>query len=266
MDNDNRKRSNRTALAIACAAAIPALGTLFVASAEGQHRNDAQATTVMQQAAATAQPQALPAEAPQAAPPGTQPVMLPRPAEAGDPLAADPAKQFELPLKPGEFEWHPEASLAGDVVILVSLPTQELHVYRGGVRIARSSISTGKAGHDTPVGAFPILQKRKVHHSSLYDDAPMPFMQRLTWGGIALHAGRNPGYPASHGCIRLPMEFAEKLFDVTDHGEVVVVADYTMFGNDVLSPGPVASPKLLSVARSALEPDEHAEDVASAGI
>lgn len=93
----------------------------------------------------------------------------------------------------------------------------------------------------------------------------MPFMQRLTWDGIALHAGKNPGYPASHGCIRLPHEFAKLLFDATDHGQVVVVADYTMFGDDVLSPGPVAPPKLLAVARSALEPDEHAESLASTG-
>jgi lipoprotein-anchoring transpeptidase ErfK/SrfK len=144
---------------------------------------------------------------------------------------------------------------------------QEIHVYRGGVRIGRASISSGKAGHDTPVGAFPILQKRKVHHSSLYDDAPMPFMQRLTWDGIALHAGRNPGYPASHGCIRLPREFAEALFDVTDHGQVVVVADYTMFGDDVLAPGRIAPASLLAVARSAQDDEDgHGEDIASAGI
>ena len=261
MDTNKKNRSNRTALAIACAAAIPALGTLFVASAEGQHRNEAavaQAVPVQ-----PAQLQGRPSQDPPLD--AAAPVMLPEQATAQGTQPQDPAAHFELPLKPGEFEWHPDASPGGDVVILVSLPMQELHVYRGGVRIGRSSISTGKSGHDTPVGAFPILQKRKVHHSSLYDDAPMPFMQRLTWDGIALHAGRNPGYPASHGCIRLPREFAENLYGVTNHGEVVVVADYTMFGNEVLSPGPVAPPKLLAVARSALE-SEHADDVASAGI
>src|SRR5690606_12553617 len=170
--------------------------------------------------------------------------------------------RFELPLKPGEFEWHPKASPAGDVVMLVSLPMQEIHVYRDGIRIGRASISSGKAGKDTPVGAFPILQKRKVHHSSLYDDAPMPYMQRLTWDGIALHAGRNPGYPASHGCIRLPREFAELLYQATDYGQVVVVADYTMFGDDVLSPGRVAPPGLLAVARAAEAAEEHVEGVA----
>ena len=254
MDNVNKNRSNRTAIAIACAAAIPALGTLFAASAEGQHR---EAAPLAQEATPQGQPQ-QPLEA-------TAPVMLPQ--DAGDAaIAVDPGNRFELPLKPGEFEWQPEVSPAGDVVMLVSLPMQEMHVYRDGIRIGRASVSTGKAGNDTPVGAFPILQKRKVHFSSLYDDAPMPFMQRLTWDGIALHAGRNPGYPASHGCIRLPDEFAEHLFEATDHGQVVVVADYTMFGNDVLSPGPVAPQRLLSVARSALEEDEHADDVASAGI
>lgn len=253
MDSKHEKRGkndrNRTALAIACAAAIPALGTLFVASAEGQHREVAGPPAT---SPATVEPVAA------------EPLVL-VPDDGAGTDAPDVAQHFELPLKPGEFEWHPEASPAGDVVMLVSLPMQEIHVYRGDVRIGRASISSGKAGHDTPVGAFPILQKRKVHHSSLYDDAPMPFMQRLTWDGIALHAGKNPGYPASHGCIRLPHEFAKLLFDATDHGQVVVVADYTMFGDDVLSPGPVAPPKLLAVARSALEPDEHAESLASTG-
>lgn len=252
MDDSKHNRSNRTALALACATAIPALGALCVASAEGQHRvaAPAQAATTSTDIAAGTQP--------------VQPLVLQNPAVDQEPAAQGP--HFELPLKPGEFEWHPEASLAGDIVILVSLPTQEMHVYRGGIRIGRASISTGKPGKDTPVGAFPILQKRKVHHSSLYDDAPMPYMQRLTWDGIALHAGRNPGYPASHGCIRLPDEFAQLLYDVTDYGQVVVVADYTMFGDDVLSPGPVAPPRLLAVARSATESDGHAEDIASAGI
>src|SRR3546814_17551293 len=91
-----------------------------------------------------------------------------------------------------------------------------------------ASVSTGMKGHRTTTGEFPVLQKRQWHRSNLYSNAPMPFMQRLTWDGIALHAGKNPGYPASHGCIRLPREFAEHLFGVTDHGQVVVVADYTL--------------------------------------
>lgn len=128
-------------------------------------------------------------------------------------------------LKPGEFRWTPEASPAGPMVIVVSLPEQRAHVYRNGIRIGISTISTGKPGNDTPTGVFPILQKHEVHHSNLYDGAPMPYMQRLTWDGIALHAGRIPGYPASHGCVRLPKAFAKILFEQTEHGGTVVIAD-----------------------------------------
>src|SRR5690606_20217210 len=117
MDDSKPKRSNRTALALACATAIPALGALCVASAEGQHRvaSPAPATTA---AATDATGDTQPA----------QPIVLRDPGVAQD-QPAIPAAHFELPLKPGEFEWHPEASLAGDIVILVSLPTQEMHVY-----------------------------------------------------------------------------------------------------------------------------------------
>ena len=103
------------------------------------------------------------------------------------------------------------------------------------------------------MGVCPILQKKKMHHSNLYDDAPMPFMQRLTWGGVAMHSGRNPGYPASHGCIRLPDEFAELLYGVTSHDTTVVVADESMLGDDVLSPGEFAPTRVLALAASAEE-------------
>ena len=106
-------------------------------------------------------------------------------------------------LKPGEFTWHPERSPDGPVAIVVSIPDQRVHVYRNGIRIAASTCSTGKPGHTTPTGVFVVLEKDRNHHSSLYDDAPMPNMNRLTWSGVALHAGNLPGYPASHGCVRL---------------------------------------------------------------
>lgn len=130
-------------------------------------------------------------------------------------------------LRPGEFVWLPSAKLdnGAPVMVVVSISDQRAYVYRGGERIAISTVSTGKPGHETPTGVFPILQKQKVHHSTLYDDAPMPFMQRLTWDGVALHAGRIPGHPASHGCVRLPLEFARGLFDVTRHGQTVVVSE-----------------------------------------
>ncbi|WP_244500418.1 L,D-transpeptidase family protein [Methyloceanibacter methanicus] len=118
-------------------------------------------------------------------------------------------------LKPGEFLWTPEKSPSGPVAIIVSLPDQLVHVYRGGVRIGLSTCSTGKKGHSTPTGVFTILEKDKHHHSSTYNNAPMPNMNRLTWSGVALHAGNLPGYPASHGCVRLPLKFSEKLFTVT---------------------------------------------------
>jgi hypothetical protein len=137
-------------------------------------------------------------------------------------------------------------------------------VYRGGTRIGVSTISTGRPGHDTPPGVFTILQKQKMHRSTLYDDAPMPFMQRLTWDGIALHAGRLPGYPASHGCIRLPKAFAEALYGVTDHGGVVVVADDATFANDVVRPGDQVSADLLAIAARAEAGETGAAEAATA--
>ncbi len=130
-----------------------------------------------------------------------------------------------LQLLPGEYLWLPELSPRGPVLVLVSLPEQRAYVYRNGVRIGVATVSTGKPGHETPTGLFTILQKKREHYSNLYDDAPMPFMQRLTWDGIALHAGRIPGYPASHGCVRLPYAFSELLFGVTAHGIAVVITD-----------------------------------------
>jgi hypothetical protein len=140
-------------------------------------------------------------------------------------------------LKPGQFAWHPERSPAGPVVILVSLPEQRVVVYRNGIRIAGSTCSTGKPGHTTPAGVFLILQKDKTHHSSTYNNAPMPFMERVTWQGVALHAGNLPGYPASHGCVRLPLEFAKLLFGVTHVGTPVIIADVKTSPADVLHPG-----------------------------
>ena len=128
-------------------------------------------------------------------------------------------------LRNGEFNWFPERSPSGPLLIIVSIPDQKVHVYRNGIRIAASTCSTGKPGHSTPTGVFKILQKDKHHRSSTYSNAPMPNMNRLTWSGIALHAGNLPGYPASHGCVRLPMEFSERLFGLTRTGMTVVIAD-----------------------------------------
>ncbi len=141
--------------------------------------------------------------------------------------AAEPAPAAETAsdLKPGEFVWQPERSPAGEVEMVVSIPLQRAYVYRGGTLIGVATVSTGKPGHPTPTGRFDILQKRPRHFSNLYNNAPMPFMQRLTWGGIALHAGQIPGRPASHGCVRLPLEFARSLFSVTRIGGSVHIVD-----------------------------------------
>lgn len=125
----------------------------------------------------------------------------------------------------------------GPVAIVVSLPDQRVHVYRNGVRIAVSTCSTGKPSHATPTGVFTILEKDKNHHSSTYDNAPMPNMNRLTWSGVALHAGNLPGYPASHGCIRLPTMFSELLYSVTHIGTPVIVAGSATEPADVVHPG-----------------------------
>jgi hypothetical protein len=127
-------------------------------------------------------------------------------------------------LKPGEFTWHPERSPHGAVAVVVSVPEQLVHVYRNGIRIAVSTCSTGKPGHETPTGVFTVLQKDKDHRSATYNNAPMPNMNRLTWDGIALHAGKLPGYPASHGCVRLPLAFSAKLWTVTHVGTPVIIA------------------------------------------
>src|SRR5688500_3360987 len=121
-------------------------------------------------------------------------------------------------LKPGEFLWAPEVAPAGPVLPVVSLATQRAVIYRNGLPIGISTVSTGRPGYRTPTGVFTVLQRRVEHYSSLYDDAPMPYMQRLTWGGVALHGGNLPGYPASHGCIRLPQAFARLLYDVSHMG------------------------------------------------
>lgn len=128
-------------------------------------------------------------------------------------------------LKPGEYIWAPDIAPQGPLLLIVSLATQRGTLYRNGVPIAITTVSTGKAGHETPTGIFTILQRDVDHRSSLYDDAPMPYMQRLTWGGVALHGGTLPGYPASHGCIRLPQAFARLLYGVTRLGMTVIVTE-----------------------------------------
>jgi hypothetical protein len=143
-------------------------------------------------------------------------------------------------LKKGEFLWMGDAVTTGPLVVVVSLTEQRAYVYRNGILIGAATVSTGRPGHLTPTGVFTVLQKQKEHRSTIYDGAPMPYMERLTWGGIALHAGGLPGYPESHGCIHLPTEFAERLFDVSSNGMTVVI------GTDKSEPEYVAHPGYLA--------------------
>ena len=126
-------------------------------------------------------------------------------------------------LKPGEFVWATTAPVEGDTRIVVDLLTQMTYVYRGDKLLGASSMSSAKTGHVTPYGNWTILEKRPFYRSKKYDNAPMPFMQRIDEYGIAFHGGVNPGYPASHGCIRLPMKFAQKLYGVTKIGTKVII-------------------------------------------
>ncbi len=112
----------------------------------------------------------------------------------------------------------------GPLQIIVSISTQRVTLFSNGERVAQGPVSTGTASHPTPLGVFSILEKSRHHRSNLYSNAPMPYMQRLTWSGVALHEGVLPGYPASHGCIRLSREFAAKLWPATKLGARVIVA------------------------------------------
>lgn len=137
--------------------------------------------------------------------------------------AVDLARVAER-LQPGEWVWAPEIAPAGPILIYVNLSDQRATVYRNGVRIGVSTISSGRPGHETPTGVFTILQKDARHHSTTYNNAPMFYMERLTWDGVALHAGGLPGFPESHGCVHLPLQFARLLYGVTDFSVTVVIA------------------------------------------
>ncbi|MBA5779269.1 L,D-transpeptidase family protein [Stappia sp. F7233] len=143
-------------------------------------------------------------------------------------------------LQPVTLE-RPEAAEANNdpLQLVVSLKEQRLDVYRGTELIDSTRVSSGKPGYGTPTGVFSILEKRRKHFSNLYDDAPMPYMQRITWSGVALHEGRVPNYPASHGCVRLPRGFAQKLFGMTERGAHVVIT------RDETRPEPILHTSLL---------------------
>ena len=168
------------------------------------------------------------------------------PAFAQDRIPAPPA--VEPTLRPGEFIWYDDPALTpasyeaqAPVSIIVSLAAQRAYIYRDSTLIGVSTVSTGKPGKETPLGDFTVLQKQIFHRSNKYSGAPMPFMQRLTWDGVALHAGHLPGYPASHGCIRLPAAFAKQLYELTEVGAAVSVVEDPI---DATYPSPITAPLL----------------------
>ena len=133
------------------------------------------------------------------------------------------AEFHKVGLKPGEYVWATSAPAEGETRVVVDLLTQMAYVYRGEKLLGASTMSSAKTGHVTPYGNWTILEKRPVYRSKKYDNAPMPWMQRIDDYGIAFHGGVNPGYPASHGCMRLPVKFAEKLYGVTKIGTKVII-------------------------------------------
>jgi hypothetical protein len=126
-------------------------------------------------------------------------------------------------LKAGQYLWRDVPESAGPGRVVISLTDQLAYLYRGNTLVAVATISTGKDEKPTPTGIFAVLDKTPFYRSAKYDNAPMPWMQRIDGYGVALHGGFNPGFPASHGCIRLPGEFAKKLYSVTQVGTPVYI-------------------------------------------
>ena len=190
------------AVAAASLLAFPAASEAKVLRLFGGHRQQAARTT-------TVQPLPPPYHWTQGAAPQAQKDMV--------------AEFHKVGLRPGEYVWGASAPTEGETRIVVDLLTQMAYVYRGDHLLGASTMSSAKTGHITPYGSWTILEKQPFYRSKKYDNAPMPWMQRIDDYGIAFHGGVNPGYPASHGCMRLPMKFAEKLYGVTRIGTKVVI-------------------------------------------
>ena len=128
-----------------------------------------------------------------------------------------------LNMRPGEYRWAPTVPEKGETKVVIDLLTQKFYVYRAEQLVGVSTISSGKKGKETQLGFWSVMLKRKLGYSRKYDNAPMPFMQMYDPKGLAFHAGALPGYPASHGCVRLPPKFAERLFGLTKIGTKVTI-------------------------------------------
>lgn len=169
--------------------------------------------------------------------------------------AGRPVLELVTTLKPGQFVWSPGSAPEGPVLMVVNLATQRAILFRNGLPIGASTVSSGKPGYETPTGVFTVLEKKKEHYSKTYGNAPMPNMQRLTWKGIALHAGNLPGYPASHGCIRLPMKFSSLLFGATKLGMTVIITSFPVQPAQSTTPDLAAAiaPNATTLARAPFE-------------
>ena len=169
--------------------------------------------------------------------------------------AGRPVLELATTLRPGQFVWSPGSAPEGPVLMVVNLATQRAILFRNGLPIGASTVSSGKPGYETPTGVFTVLEKKKEHYSKTYDNAPMPNMQRLTWKGIALHAGNLPGYPASHGCIRLPMKFSSLLFGATKLGMTVIITSFPVQPGQSTTPDLAAAiaPNATTLARAPFE-------------
>src|SRR5579871_2219328 len=150
-----------------------------------------------------------------------------------------------------------EAPVKGPYHIVVSIKAQRVSLYGSDGLIRTAAVSTGMQGHPTPQGVFTVIGKERFHRSNIYSNAPMPFMQRITWSGVALHEGVLPGYPASHGCIRMTADFAKFLWHTTQRDTRVIVAR-----SEIDPPAPIASPKLFAPVQKPVEKTERASSIA----
>jgi lipoprotein-anchoring transpeptidase ErfK/SrfK len=179
---------------------------------------------------------------------------LQRPAK---PNAVNSASRDKSAAKESADELAPKAK--GILSVIISIEKQQLTLYSDGQPVARSRVSTGTPGHPTPTGVFSIIQKDRWHRSNIYDNAPMFFMQRITWSGVAMHQGIVPNHPASHGCIRLPEAFARQLWGVTKLGARVIIA------RGDLAPVAISHARLFTLKREPLEA-KHEPGVSSSEV
>jgi len=154
----------------------------------------------------------------------------------------------------------PEDPPKGPLQIIISIADQRVSLFDNGALIARSSVSSGTQGHPTPLGVFSVISKQRWHRSNIYSAAPMPYMQRITWSGIALHAGVVPGHPASHGCIRLKNDFAIRLWHLTKRGTRVIIA------HDDVQPVEITNPHLFKPKAVSGSPEFQAATVAGKSV